>query len=263
MRALLVLVLLASAYIVQAGKRGRDTFKGQGSGRGSYNRGRGYSDRDRPEYYYYSRGSSSHGRRRRSKSDSRSPDRRRSSKQPAKELKDSPGYAEYKLQKAEAAAQQERRLQAQALAACLEERAGVAAAAALGMNHAQAAHQLGAPPQGIPPMPGQWVWQHPGQAQPQGAAQQQQVAQDCGADKDSLISVAVLKLLEAELGHFVDLGSDPLPVSELETKLAQAKGQGKLMDKIISRYGESGQVTPARLAGKAKIIAGLAKKLRF
>ena len=85
-------------------------------------------------------------RRRRSKSDSRSPDKRPSSKKPA-EAKESPGCLEYKQQKLEAQQWQERRLQAQALAMCLEEREQQKLQAQL------MAGQSSQPPAGIPPLP--------------------------------------------------------------------------------------------------------------
>ena len=72
-------------------------------------------------YYFEGRYSRTHSRghrRRCSKSDSCSPARTKR----LQSAKDSPGYEEYKRQKAEAAAWQACRLQAQALALCLEER---------------------------------------------------------------------------------------------------------------------------------------------
>jgi len=125
LKTLLLLFLLGGAWLVEAGKHGRhDANKGQWGRKGD---GR-YSDRDhsrKHEYAYYSKADSrTHPRghrHRRSKSDSRSSARTKKSEKPAK---DSPGYEEDKrqCQKAEAAAWQERRLQAQALALFLEER---------------------------------------------------------------------------------------------------------------------------------------------
>ena len=125
LKTLLLLFLLGGAWLVEAGKHGRhDANKGQWGRKGD---GR-YSDRDhsrKHEYAYYSKADSrAHPRghrHRRSKSDSRSSARTKKSEKPAK---DSPGYEEDKrqCQKAEAAAWQERRLQAQALELLLEER---------------------------------------------------------------------------------------------------------------------------------------------
>ena len=122
--AMLMLLLLAGAGLAEAGRPGGREAKG------SWSKGHGRRQEFRDERRHYdaprrrrddSREHSSRRRRRRSKSDSRTPDKRKSSKKPT-EAKESPGYLEYKQQKQEALAWQERRLQAQALALCLEER---------------------------------------------------------------------------------------------------------------------------------------------
>ena len=92
--AVLMLFLLAGAGLVEAGRAGGREAKG------SWGKGHGRRQEFRDERRHYdaprrrredSREHSSRRRRRRSKSDSRTPDKRKSSKKPA-EAKESPGY---------------------------------------------------------------------------------------------------------------------------------------------------------------------------
>ena len=157
-------------------------------------------------------------RRKGSKSRSSSAGRRTS-----KVEQPSPGYVEYKRQKQEAACQQERRLQAQAIAAVLEEREMHRQAA----NLAAVGQMQGVPPlpgaqgqaQAQVPMPGQALWQHaPG------------MSPNVGAGQQILVSPAALHVLQAELQHKVDLGSSPLSIDDLSSKLGTLKGSGKQLD---------------------------------
>lgn len=79
---------------------------------------------------------------------------------------------------------------------------------------------------------------------------------------DERISVAMLRLLEAELDHAVSFGSQPLTASELETELVAAKAPGKSLNAFIVRHG-NGKSPPTRVAAKAKLAAAILKDLRF
>ena len=145
--ALVMLLLFAGASLAEAGRQPRDA---KGSwGRHGYRRQDHNNSRQPYGHFPVHRDDarkSSRRRRRRSKSDSRSPDKCPSSKKPA-EAKESPGYLKYKQQKLEAQQWQERRLQAQALAMCLEEREQQKLQAQL------IAGRSSQPPAGIPPLP--------------------------------------------------------------------------------------------------------------
>ena len=248
LRFIIVAAILIGGQIAEAGRKG-DPDRGWGPRQNRQHRARD-DPRGTDAYYFPNRGSrasSSRHRRRRSKSRSETPERRRSSQKAAK---DSPGYEEYKKQKLEAAAQHERRLQAQALASCLEERQNAMAAM---FNGGQVPHQQPLP--AAPPLPGQWAWQQAGQAPPQNPPKP--------PVEDPKVPVAVLRIIEAELGHAVDLGHSPLEPKALEDQLAQARGKGKSMDAFITRYASDNKAPPARLAAKARTIAQIAVGMRF
>lgn len=261
--ALVFLLLLAGAGLAEAGRQNQNQREAKGSwGRKGY--GRQQDHRNERQYYghghFHSRADSrqsSRHRRRRSKSDSRSPSRRVSSKKPA-EAKESPGYLEYKQQKQEAQQWQERRLQAQALAWCLEER------------EQQRLQAAGPSSQLVPPLP------HMGkQAAPEVAApppKEESTSSSStpkpgaleGVSGSDLIPTATLRLVEAELGHVLSLGDKPLSAAALETKLAAAKRKGKSMDAFISRYGKGqNKAPPTRITAKAKVVAAIAQELRL
>ena len=231
MKIMFFLCLFAGTWIAEAGKGQREA-KGQGR---RYD-GRSHKDSHRSSYEYdyydhvHDRRGSSHSRRRRRRrsSDSRTPDchRRRSAEKPPK---NSPGYEEYKRQKQEAAAWQERHLQAQALALCLEERERqkisaqqqpapvVSPPAPAAAPEIQPAQSSGLE---IPPLPQQ---ECKTQVQPKGKGKPQPAQSD-------KIPVAYLKLLEAELGHIVNFGNKPLTVGAVESQLQAVKPAGKRLD---------------------------------
>ena len=76
------------------------------------------------------------------------------------------------------------------------------------------------------------------------------------------IPVAILKLVEAELGHTVSFGNKPLTSQSVETRLASAKPPGKSLNAFIVRYGK-GKAPPTRNAAKTKMVAALMKELKF
>ena len=262
MKIMFFLCLFAGTWIAEAGKGQREA-KGQGR---RYD-GRSHKDSHRSsyEYDYYDHGhdrrGSSHSRRRRRRrsSDSRTPDRhrRRSAEKPPK---NSPGYEEYKRQKQEAAAWQERHLQAQALALCLEERERqkisaqqqpapvVSPPAPAAAPEIQPAQSSGLE---IPPLPQQ---ECKTQVQPKGKGKPQPAQSD-------KIPVAYLKLLEAELGHIVNFGNKPLTVGAVESQLQAVKPAGKRLDGFLTRYGQ--KAPPTRIAAKIKMAAALLKELQF
>lgn len=253
LKALFFLCLFVEVWVVDAGGRGQPT-KGHGRKHESFGRD------SRHSYFYYDhdrhreRRESSHSRRRRrrkSRSESRTPDKRKSSD---KLPKNSPGYEEYKRQKQEAAAWQERRLQAEALAMCLEEREQLKqAAVAAGVPKAppgQTGHDTStAQGSAVPKLPSKHT------TQVQDPPKESSLA-------DVKIPVVSLKLLEAELGHAVDLGQSPLSAKSLEALIVQPKrGLGKKLDQFISRYGKD--APPARVAAKAKMVAAILGNLQF
>ena len=258
-RCLLLLCLLSASWLAEAARPGqKDTGRGQWGRKGD---GR-FSDRDshhRRKSDYYARADSrthSRGRRRRrSKSDSRSPARSKKPSEPA--CKESPGYTEYKRQKQEALAWQERHLQAQALALCLEEREKQKKSAEQADSSAGPAHftqptvaEVKAPKarSSVPPMPSKSV-------------PNREPDSDEVSDGDK-IPVAILKLVEAELGHTVSFGNKPLTSQSVETRLASAKPPGKSLNAFIVRYGK-GKAPPTRNAAKTKMVAALMKELKF
>lgn len=264
LRLVVMLMLVVQCQLVIAGRRGQDAG-GHQNRRGNYH-GKGSGRDDHRSYglqYAMTRDGRARSSRRR-RSESRTPEKRRSSQPPATE---SPGYLEYRKQKQEAAAQQERRLQAQALAACLEERQAAAQAAAMQMNAHVAA------PVGIPPLPGfqgQLFWQNAGQlgqAQPQGTPAVNQPPQGTPsanqAPAESLIPVHILKLIEAELAHCLSLGNKPMSSKELESALQQSKGKGKHLDQFITRHGSSSHAPPTRIAAKVKMLVSIAENLKY
>ena len=157
---------------------------------------------------------SSRRRRRRSKSDSRSLKGVGRGKKPA-EAKESPGYLEYKQQKFEAQQWQERRLQAQALALCLEER------------EQQKLQAQGSQQSLIPPLPTGRPAAPEVAPPPQKVDPPSSVASEGGLAA-GLIPTSTLRLIEAELGHCVSLGDKPLTAEALESVLATAKRKGKI-----------------------------------
>ena len=256
-RVLVFLCLLGGSWLAEAGRHGqKETSKGQWGRKGD---GR-YSDRDshhRHSFDYYARTDSrthSRGRRRRrSKSDSRSPARSKKPSEPA--CKDSPGYIEYKRQKQETLAWQERHLQAQALALCLEEREKKKKAeqAAIGLNPPvqQPAADVSAPlaQSSVPHLPTRPSVPSHGPDSEKNPDENQ-------------IPVAILKLLEAELGHSVSFGNKPLTRKAVETRLASAKPPAKSLNSFIVRYG-NGKAPPTRNVAKAKLVASIVKELKF
>ncbi|CAE7866689.1 unnamed protein product [Symbiodinium necroappetens] len=242
---LLFLLLMGGFVFAEAG-RGGHRGERPGPNRQGSHRDRFPTHRDR-EYAYNSRSrrGDSRGRRRRKASKSRSSS---AGKRTAKDEKPSPGYLEYKQAKIEAASQHERRLQAQAIAAVLDEREL--------QRQAAAAASMAAHPQ-MPPLPGNQA-RSPGEAlwnhAPQMPPPQEQI---------QAVSAGAVRLLQAELHHKVDLGTDPLTVEALAEKLSQCKGLGKQMDAVISRYSKDGKAPPARVAAKAKVLASLASTFNF
>lgn len=252
---LMLLLLLCGVGLAEAGKGshrgGRPGHHHSDEKHGHYQHGR-----SREYAYLPRRGDSrpkSKDRRRRKGSKSRSSS---AGRRTSKAEKPSPGYVEYKRQKQEAACQQERRLQAQAIAAVLEEREMHRQAA----NLAAVGQMQGVPPlpgaqgqaQAQVPMPGQALWQHaPG------------MSPNVGAGQQILVSPAALRVLQAELQHKVDLGSSPLSIDDLSSKLGTLKGSGKQLDAIINRYGNGEKAPPARIAAKAKMVADLAARMQF
>ena len=253
--ALVFLLLLAGAGLAEAGlaEAGRQNHPDTKGSWGRKGHGRHQDPRSEKLHYghYYPKRddsrNSSRRRRRRSKSDSRSPERRRQSKKPA-EAKESPGYLEYKQQKFEAQQWQERRLQAQALALCLEER------------EQQKLQAQGSQQSLIPPLPTGRPAAPEVAPPPQKVDPPSSVASEGGLAA-GLIPTSTLRLIEAELGHCVSLGDKPLTAEALESVLATAKRKGKSMDSFIGRYGS--KAPPTRITAKAKVIASIAKDLRL
>ena len=236
--ALTALVFLCLLGFADAGGTGPRDAKGHGRKREGRYQGRDYGyHRSSDHAHFVKARSPSHSRRRRrrrSKSDSRTPDRRKPAEQ---QPQMSPGYVEYKKQKQEAAAWQERRLQAQALALCLEEReqqrqveqaAAFAALAPPLPKHSLPPLNLGSQPAssgqegpaagsgGVPPLP------RKSKAKAQAKVKE--------APANGKIPVSSLKLLEAELGHVVSLRDKPLTAQAVETRIAEAKPAGQSQD---------------------------------
>lgn len=255
--ALVFLLLLAGAGLAEAGRQNQNQREAKGSwGHKGYGRQRDHRNERQFFGHYRSRADSRHSSRRRR----RSPSRRASSKKPA-EAKESPGYLEYKQQKVEAQQWQERRLQAQALALCLEERE---------QQRLQAQTAAGQSSQPIPPLPHVGKQAAPEMAAPppkedfSSAASTPKPGALEGVSGADLIPTATLRLVEAELGHALSLGDKPLSAAALETKLSAAKRKGKSTDAFISRYGKGqNKALPTRVTAKAKVIAAIAQELRL
>ena len=238
--SLVFLILIGNSWLVDAGRHDHREFpKGSGrKGEGKFHSGQG---RRRHSDYYHderrdSRTQSRHRRRRRSRSeDSRSPPRRKSSVKPPR---GSPGYEEYKKQKKEAETWQERRMQAQALVACLEEREQQRA------QSSASAGQLGPANPVLPPPP---TFAGAGQGQ-----------QEAPCDT---IPISILRLVEAEMDHAVAFGNSPLNPPDFESKLLSAKVKGKCLDAFIQRYGK--KAAPTRIPAKAKLITAIVRELQF
>ena len=79
---------------------------------------------------------------------------------------------------------------------------------------------------------------------------------------ENQIPVAILKLLEAGLGHSVSFGNKPLTEKAVETRLASAKPPAKSLNSFIVRYG-NGKAPPTRNVAKAKLVASIVKELKF
>eukprot|EP00435_Cladocopium_sp_Y103_P004540 s1618_g1.t1 len=220
-KALFLLCILAGASIVEGGRGHQPKGNGRKQDSKFYGRESRYSSHEHGYFYDRDRerreSSNSRRRRRRSRSVSKSPQRRRSDDKPPR---NSPGYEEYKRQKQEAAAWQERRLQAEALAMCLEEREQQKHAALAAAAMPKAPDNVNAQASVVPKLPQKQVDQSPNQTHSQ-----------------ELIPVSSLKLLEAELGHLVDLGNKPLSANSLESLISQPKrGLGKRLDQFITRW---------------------------
>ena len=266
--AVLMLFLLAGAGLVEAGRAGGREAKGSwGKGHGrrqEFRDERRHSDAPRRRRED-SREHSSRRRRRRSKSDSRTPDKRKSSEKPA-EAKESPGYLEYKQQKQEALAWQERRLQAQALALCLEEREQQRPASREQMASVQSqpsAVQSTGQAQ-VPPLPEHKKPVEPTERTPDfftGSSKPSTPRNSRDGSPEELIPLSSLRLVEAELGHCLSLGNKPLTSEALEKRLAAAKPKGKMMDAFITRYGNDKKTPPTRITAKAKLMASIVKGL--